>query len=143
MHRTLLFNGDPKALDRLGDELRPMTEVISLAHHRGTSLKPAGDVLQVEVLNRSADEVLRRAAGSLRDGSLSVAVNESTCLLHLPRQESIENDADDALWEEMQSGLRNHSRVSANFLILMAMGGVVASAGLVLDSVSQTMAFVA
>lgn len=40
---------------------------------------------------------------------------------------------DEALWEEMETGLRHQGRVTANFLTLMALGGAVAAAGLVAE----------
>jgi hypothetical protein len=38
--------------------------------------------------------------------------------------------------------LRNHGRVSANYVVLMALGGVIAASGFLLESVTQAIAFV-
>jgi hypothetical protein len=142
VHRTIILSGRAQTLEELGRELTALEDVISLTHARGASLKPAGDTLTIHVLNQGADDVLRRAQRAIEAGELSVALFQSTALVDARRQKRIETDADEALWEEMESSLRNHGRISANFTLLMALGGVVAAVGLVLEPVSQAIAFV-
>jgi uncharacterized membrane protein len=43
----------------------------------------------------------------------------------------------------METGLRHQGRVTPNFMILMVLGGAIAAAGLVLETVPQTISFVA
>jgi hypothetical protein len=144
MHKRITFSGDAQSVRALAQQLVPIEGVIGLWHQREGALKPPGDVLQVDVLNRDADQVLRKAAACLDDKSvqLSVVIGQSTAIVDRDRAHLIETDADEALWEEMESDLRNHGRISANYLVLMALGGIVAAAGLLLDPVSQGMAFV-
>src|SRR3569623_502251 len=125
MHRRITIQGDSAAVGALAGDLAPLAGVIGLSHRRGGSQKPPGDVLDVEVLNRYADEVLRRDRPALIDAArpVIVVIAESQALLDRPRRQLIENDADEALWEEMESDLRNHGRLSTNYLILMGLGG--------------------
>ena len=60
-------------------------------------------------------------------------------------QSAIDNDVDEALWEELETGLRHQGQVTANFLALMALGGLIAGAGLLAidEPHLQTMAAVA
>src|SRR3569623_352000 len=144
MHRRLTIQGDGAAVSALAAALAPLDGVIGLSHQRGSSVKPPGDVKQVDVLNRHADEVLRRVgpAQANLERPLVVVLGQSTALLDRRRRDMIETDADEALWEEMESDLRNHGRLSTNYLVLMALGGLVAACGFVLDPVSQAIAFV-
>ena len=49
---------------------------------------------------------------------------------------------DEAIWEEIETGPRHQGRISANYLLLMALGGAIAATGLVAEPVPQTIAFV-
>jgi hypothetical protein len=144
MHRRISFHGDASALGTLAQQLTSIEGVIGLVHHRGASLKPAGDVLEVDVLNRDADEVLRRAQSHMDapNAALAVVISQSTSMLERAHRHLIENDADEVLWEEMESDLRNHGRVSTNFLILMSLGGIVSACGLLMSPVPRAIALV-
>jgi hypothetical protein len=144
MHRRISFHGDAGALSTLAQQLTSIEGVIGLAHHRGASVKPAGDVLEVDVLNRDADEVLRRAQPHLEatDNALAVVISQSTSMLERAHRHLIETDADEVLWEEMESDLRNHGRISINFLILMTLGGIVSVCGLLMSPVPRAIALV-
>jgi hypothetical protein len=143
MHRRITFQGDSGAVRTLGEELRPIDGVIGLAHFPGGSLKPAGDLLLVDVLNQAADEVLRRARPRMESGGkITVVISQTTAIVDRERQNLIEHDADETTWEEMESDLRNHGRVSGNYVVLMALGGVIASIGFLLEPTSQAIAFV-
>jgi len=144
MHRRITIQGDGAAVSALAGALAPMAGVIGLTHQRGGSVKPPGDVLEVAVLNSHADEVLRRARPAERDADppLVISIAESKAIIDRQHQAAIDHDADEALWEEMESDLRNHGRLSANYLVLMALGGIIAASGFLFDPVPQAIAFV-
>jgi hypothetical protein len=143
MHRRITFQGDGEAVRTLADKLRPIDGVVALVHHAGASLKPPGDFLLVEVLNRDADQVLRHAGPLLEDGKrLAVVISQTTAIVDREHRELVETDADEAMWEEMESDLRNHGRVSVNFVLLMALGGVIAATGFLFEPVMQAIALV-
>lgn len=144
MHRRITIQGDGRAVSALATELAPLEGVIGLSHHREGSVKPPGDVLEVDVLNRYADEVLRRVRPAQADPQrpVIVVIAQSSAMVDRRHSGLIEHDADEALWEEMESDLRNHGRVSTNYVVLMALGGLIAASGFVLDPVSQAIAFV-
>ncbi|HEY8923787.1 MAG TPA: DUF389 domain-containing protein [Polyangia bacterium] len=144
MHRRLTFQGDTGAIGRLADQITDLDGVIGLARWPGGSLKPAGDVLQADVLNQAADEVLRRARPSLEDPAhpMTLVISQSNAVIDREHREMIERDADESLWEEMESDLRNHGRISINYVVLMALGGAVAAAGFLFDPVPEAVAMV-
>lgn len=133
MHRTIEIAAGAGASAALVAALERQEHVVGLRVHRGASVVPPGDVVVAHVLNRGADAVMRAVAEAGRHGPVSVATAELACLVDPAKQGAIERDVDEALWEEMETGLRHQGRVTANFLALMALGGAVAAAGLVTE----------
>ncbi|OUJ74667.1 DUF389 domain-containing protein [Hymenobacter crusticola] len=144
MHRTLELSIPPTATDALQQELASLDEVIGLSLQRGASLKPVGDILLVHVLNRGADEVLRRARAAVsKPEELSVVTSEASSFISPADHHAVDDDRDEAIWEEMESGLRHQGRITTNYLLLMGLGGIIAAIGLVSEPVPQAVAFVA
>ena len=144
MHRTLELTVPPAVTAALQRELVTLDEVIGLSVQPGAAKKPAGDVLTVHVLNRGADEVLRRAAAAVPDAkALSVVTSEAISFIAPADRHAVDDDRDEAIWEEMESGLRHQGRIGTNYLLLMGLGGVIAAIGLVSEPVPQAVAFVA
>src|SRR4051812_1684037 len=128
MHRKFVISGDPEVLRRLAAELEPMASIVRISLDPDASLKPRGGVLDVQALNRSADEVLRQIHADVERGKVVVEISESTSIVDVSRQQLIDHDYDEMLWEEMEQNLRNQSRLSGNALVLMALGGIIIAA---------------
>ena len=147
MHRTIEVTLLPAAADTLAAALQGLQHVVGVARQRGASVQPAGcDVIVVHALNRGTDAVMRAVADAAAQhgGPLSVATAELASLSDPEHQAAIDRDVDEALWEEVETGMRHQGRVTPNFLALMALGGAIAAAGLVShDPVLQTIATVA
>ncbi len=143
MHRTLEITVSPAATDELLRELAGMDGVIGLTVSRGASYKPVGDVLTVHALNRDMDAVLTGVRLAEAYGPVSVVTAEVASIIDPAKQDVIDNDVDEAIWEEMETGLRHQGRVTTNFLALMALGGAIATVGLVSEPVPQVTAFIA
>lgn len=144
MHRTLEVTVPAATTDALCHELTDLDAVIGLSVQRGASRKPPGDVLIIHVLNRGADEVLRRVGAAIPDKkALSIVTSEVASIISPQSYKTVDNDRDEAIWEEMESGLRHQGRITPNYLVLMALGGIIATVGLVSEPVPQAVAFVA
>ncbi|HEX8326441.1 MAG TPA: DUF389 domain-containing protein [Hymenobacter sp.] len=144
MHRTLELTVPPAVTDALSAQLGELDSVIGLSLQRGASLKPVGDLLTVHVLNRGTDDVLRCARAAIADPqALSVVTSEVASFIAPANHEAVDDDRDEAIWEEMESGLRHQGRITVNYLLLMGLGGIVAAIGLVSEPVPQAVAFVA
>jgi hypothetical protein len=142
MHKQIVVSGDTKAIQILADEIVGLEGVVGLSLQRASSFKPKGDVLSVYVLNQSADDVLRKAAEGARRGILTIALSEASAFIDAGKSELIAGDDDEAMWEEVESQLRNHGRISVNYLLLMMLGGLITGLAFTLDHVSQAIAFV-
>lgn len=147
MHRTIEITVLPEAADVLIAALQDIEHVVGVARQRGASVQPAGcDVVVVHALNRGTDAVMRSVADAAarHGGPFSVATAELASLSDPEHQSAIDRDVDEALWEEMEAGMRHQGRVSPNFLALMTLGGAIAAAGLVShDPVLQSVATIA
>ncbi len=143
MRRTIEITVAPVVTDHLCRELEQLEDVIGLSVQRGIAVKPPGDVLIVHVLNRGADKVLQAAHSVQKYGAVSIVTAEVSSIIDPEHAVAVDNDVDEAIWEEMETSLRHQGRVSANYIILMALGGAIAAAGLVSEPVPQAIAFVA
>jgi len=143
MHRTIEITVPAGSTSWLSQELEQMEHVIGLAVLKGASIKPPGDVVVVHALNRGVDEVLRCADAARGRGAISIVTSEVASIIDPRRQDALDDDVDEAIWEEVETGLRHQGRVGANYLALMALGGAIAAVGLVSESVPQAIAFVA
>lgn len=142
MHRTIEITTASHDTEPLLRELEPLKEVTGLSVSRGASIKPRGDCITVHVLNRGADEVLKRAReyGGER---VSIVTAELTSIIDKQHDEAVVRDVDEAIWEEMETGLRHQGRITSNYVALMAIGGVIASIGLISEPAPQAIAFTA
>jgi hypothetical protein len=143
MHRTFEVAVPARLASPLTDKLRQLDAVVGLTWHPHTSIKPEGDTLTVHVLNRGADDVLRHISTVCAGTDYAIATAEQASLIDPKHEQAIENDVDEAIWEEMKTGLRHHGRITANFLLLMGLGGALATVGLVSEPAPQAIAFVA
>jgi len=142
MHKQIVVSGDTQAIQALADDVMRLEGVVGLSLQHATSLKPAGSVLSVYVLNRTADDVLRQASEGTRKGIITIVLSEASAFIDAGKSELIAGDDDEAMWEEVESQLRNHGRISINYLLLMMLGGVITGLAFSLDHVSQAIAFV-
>ena len=143
MHTEIEMIMHPSYTDELIDGLEQMEEVISLSVVREASIKPPGDVFTVHVLNRGADQVLSLADEARKQGQISVSTAELTSIIDPEHEQKVANDIDEALWEEVETELRHQGKLTMNYVALMALGGAVAATGLVVESASQAISFVA
>jgi hypothetical protein len=143
MHRTFEASIPPEHTDQLVQQLLTNKHVMGVSLQRGVSILPPGDALTIHVLNRGADDVLSLIARRCTGTSYSIITAEQASMIDPTHDEQVENDYDEAIWEEMESGLRHNGRITANYLILMAIGGAIGAVGLVSDPAPQAVAFVA
>ena len=137
MHRTIEMIVPPSATDTLCRALQRLEHVTGLSIHPGASLKPVGDVVVVHGLNRGADEVLQCVQGARGDGAVSIVTAELASMIDPQHEYAVDHDVDEAIWEEMETGLRHQGRVTPNYLALMALGGAIATIGLVSEPAAQ------
>ena len=69
---------------------------------------------------------------------------ELSSLVDPEHERAVAKDVDEALWEEVETRLRHQSRTTANYLLLMALGGAIAATGFAVHQpTEQALSFVA
>jgi hypothetical protein len=131
------------ATDEVLGDLEKHDGVLAVTLQRGGSVKPAGDVISLHVLNRSIDSVLTTVERARDFGPITVATVRTESVVATDAQDAIEDDADESPWEEFERTLRHHGRTSVNYFALMALGGAIAVAGLLSPPVPQALALAA
>ncbi|GAB3222342.1 DUF389 domain-containing protein [Spirosoma arcticum] len=143
MQRSVQVATPSDRTDQLISQLEPLDDVIGLSVQRGGSIKPLGDILVINALNKGIDDVLRQVADTCRGTNYSIATSEQASLIDQQYDMLIETDIDEAIWEEIETGMRQQAHVTVNYMLLMAIGGAIATVGLVSDPGPQAVAFVA
>lgn len=144
MHRDLEITVATEATEQLVSELGEMAGVISISVHRGVSVKPPGDVVSAAVLNGRVDTVMSLVDQAGKHGATSVSTAGLDSLIDSESQDAVRADVDEALWEEAETALRRHTRLTPNFFLTTAAGAVVIACGLSSSSgVTEATALVA
>ncbi|MDF2975652.1 MAG: hypothetical protein K0S40_380 [Actinomycetospora sp.] len=143
MHHQIDVTLPADATDEVLGDLEKHDGVLAVTLQRGGSVKPAGDVISLHVLNRSIDSVLTTVERARDFGPITVATVRTESVVATDAQDAIEDDADESPWEEFERTLRHHGRTSVNYFALMALGGAIAVAGLLSPPVPQALALAA
>jgi Domain of unknown function (DUF389) len=143
VHHQIDVTMPADATDEVLADLEKHDGVLAVTLQRGGSVKPAGDVLSLHVLNRSIDSVLTTVERARDFGPVTVATVRTESVVATNAQDAIEDDADESPWEEFERTLRHHGRTSVNYFALMALGGAIAVAGLLSPPVPQALALAA
>lgn len=143
MHRTIELAVPSDVSVAIIEAVAALDGVIGLARQVGASVVPAGDVVTIHALNRDVDEILRETKRICGDRPFTVVTAEVASLTDEKKQQLIDRDVDEAIWEEMETGLRHQGRITPNFLMLMALGGLIAAAGAFAEPTLGVVAYVA
>ena len=73
MYRSFEISVPASGTDDLLASLEALEQVVSISVHRGSSVKPPGDVITVHTLNSRAGEVFRAVEAAGADGQVSIA----------------------------------------------------------------------
>ncbi|HUC81994.1 MAG TPA: DUF389 domain-containing protein [Flavisolibacter sp.] len=143
MHRSIEIAAPAPQIESLVIALKDHPLVINVVRIRGAAIKPAGDALQLEVLNRGADDVMKMIKQYVIGSNYTVITGEVSSMNNPALQHKINDDVDEAIWEELETGLRHNGCITPNFLLLMGLAGVIASIGYVSFLQMQVGAFIA
>ncbi|MFD1911085.1 DUF389 domain-containing protein [Halodurantibacterium flavum] len=135
MPRQITFAGPAEDCAALMKRLSDLPGVVRITLQPGTSKLPEGDVLTLEAANQTSGEILNVMSdlGLLHKGAVSIAEPNAT----IPAKTSgpVDEEGNDAIWEEIGAMLRQDTNPSFNFLALMALAGAVAAFGIAADTI--------
>ncbi len=136
MPKVVQITVAPSQTDRLIPTLRQLPGLLGLRVQRAVSIEPPGDVLTLEVTNRSLHglvRLLREQAIGCNSAS-SITTSEPISVVSSPKGEAIARDASEATWEEMELVMGKESNMTGNALLVMALSGVLATVGIATDA---------
>lgn len=118
--------------NELISDIKEVQGLVGLRVERGVSIKPPGDVITVEITNRSVNRLLRllEQNGVGREVSGSITTSEPFSLISASSSGEIEQDINDVPWEEIALLIHNETNMNANMVILMAIAGAIAAVGI-------------
>ncbi len=134
MPRTVQVALPPPMTDAALDRLKGMDGVVGLALQRGASLDPPGDIVMIQATTDGTRAVLRVLAELGAADGWSVLTSEPRSLLAPPYQNHLQEESNEAIWEEMAFLLRRETNLAVNYLALMAISGAIAAVGLWTDT---------
>lgn len=139
MLRVVQITVSPSRTDELLREVGRLPGLTGLRVQRGISLRPAGDVVSVEVINDGLAPLMRLLD---RPGSFAgFTTTEPASAVSSPDvTEAIARQRSEITWEEMEAVIGKESNMTVNGLALMTISGVFAAIGLATNALHVVMA---
>jgi hypothetical protein len=128
--------------DALLQELHPLSGVFSLSLQRNASLKPAGDLVTLDVANETLFAVLRLPTlGDLgRSDAVTVTTMEVASVVAPSALAAVSRGRSEASWEEIETTLAKESNMTLNALLVMALVGALAAIGIAFNTLHLVIA---
>jgi hypothetical protein len=132
MQKTIQITVGPEKTDELVDLLSQQDGLIGLQVQRGISLYPPGDSVTAVVSTPTMSRVMRllqeREIGSSSDSS--ILTSDLASVISPAVRETMGTEPSDLSWEEIETEMAKESNMTPNALLLMAIAGGVAAAGI-------------
>lgn len=135
MPRQIEFAGSPADCAQLLERFRDHRGVARISLQTGVSLVPQGDVLTIEAANQASTEIVNVLSELDLLHTGAVTISEPNATIRADAAEAINEEGNDAIWEEIGAMMRQDTNPSFNFLALMALAGAVAAFGIVSDTI--------
>jgi hypothetical protein len=129
--RTVQLTVPTDRTERLVTDLRELAPT-ALRLHRGASLHPAGDVVELEVTNAGLRDVMRladRHGLGQEDGVALSTVEPLSLVSH--GYTALSREEGGTSWEELELAMSQDSTMTGDRLIVMFVAGLIAAIGMV------------
>jgi hypothetical protein len=133
--RTVQLTVPADRTDALLSDLRELGPT-GLRLHRGASLQPPGDVIELEVTNAGLRGVMRLADGHGlgKPGGVAMSTAEPLSLV-ADGYTALSREEGGTSWEELELAMSSDSTMTGDRLIVMLIAGVIAALGMVSGAV--------
>lgn len=134
MPRAIQISASEELIDKVLQEVESIEGIIGITRQPGVSLVPRGDMLMLTMVNEATRPVLSLLdeLGIADQGTIEMS--EPSSVMSKAHQNSLDNEANETVWDEMAFLLRGDTNPSINYLVAMAMAGAVAAGGLWTDT---------
>lgn len=135
MPRQIEFAGSPEECTLLLAKLQDHPGIARISLQPGASRSPEGDILTVEAANQASIELVNILSDLdlIRTGA--VTISEPNATIRAAAAQPIEEEGNEAIWEELGAMMRQDTNPSFNYLALMALAGAAAAFGIVSDTI--------
>ncbi|WP_258805785.1 DUF389 domain-containing protein [Pseudarthrobacter sp. NS4] len=133
MPRTVTVSLPSHRTDSLLEEIRRLPGLITLSVQRGISLQPPGDVVNLELTDRALPQLMHvlEGHGSGTEQDVSVSIGEPVGMISASSATAIARDvSSSSSFEEMDFVIGRESNMDLFKLVVMAIAGFVAAAGI-------------
>lgn len=124
--------------DALVAALESHAYVVNLAVLRGAALRPAGDVVMIDVPNEAANAVidLLRARGAVRDGSITIERSGTMLSAAAAAAAAVApgSSSEAVVWSEVEARCRDDSELTVSFVVMLVLATAIAAVGILTDS---------
>lgn len=130
MARLLKITVPEKYTNALLKELKDKDGLLSLEIHKNVSIIPPGDILTIQVTNTSLNNymhILEKYHLGKEEG-VSLSTSDPDSIITNQPDYRIEQDKQEAIWEEVEMVISKDSNMSLNILIMMVMAGAITTA---------------
>lgn len=135
MPRTVRLTIPTTCREDLLDEFAEL-DLLGLRVHRDASIRPPGDVVELEVANEILRDVMRVADhyGLGRPGGVSMSTSEPLSVVSTTDQAHT-RERGTTTWEELELSMGSDSTMTFEKVIVMGIAGIIAGIGILSDAV--------
>lgn len=132
MSRVITITVPPLQTDTILREVEMLEGLIELHVQKGISVRPSGDLITVQITNRSLHELMRRLRkhGLGQPGGVSLTTSDPDSMISSGSNNKIDRDEQESTWEEMEMIFSKDSNPTLNMLGSMAVAGILATVGI-------------
>lgn len=137
MPRSVTISLPAGRADVLLEELSGFEGILTLSRQPQSSILPPGDVVTVDILDRSVSALfaLLSEHGAGSDDGVSVTTSEPTAVVSSSSSAALASDPASTSFEEVESMLERESTMGANKVAAMAAAGAIAAVGILTNSI--------
>lgn len=137
MARQLSVNIPEKYTQEIISNIRDKEGLLSLSIQKNASIKPAGDILMMQITNSKLIEFIHilEKYNLGKKGGISLSTSEPDSIITNEHDYRIEQDGHEAIWEEVEMVISKDSNMTPNILIMMAMAGAITTTGLATSTI--------
>ena len=113
--------------------MRRLPGLLTLTLQTAAGLQPQGDLVTAELSEDALHTLIRdlHSQGLGKDERFSLTTSNPDSMVSPSASDATSRDAHTATWEEMATSIARESNMSASSLVLMAIAGALAAAGIV------------
>lgn len=132
MPRKVEVTVPPRSTKSLISDIEKLKEVISLRVYAGVSHKPKGDLIVIEITDKTLPRLIKlfaeRDIGNTPDTSFSTS--QPLSIISKSSNDLILTDTNESNWEEAEQTIAKESNPTINLLLLMFIAGAIAVYGI-------------